>query len=46
MGKTYKELNPYVSPQIILEEEYTTKTDIWSIGVIFYELCCGKLPFG
>ncbi len=26
----------YMSPQILKHEKYTTKSDIWSIGLIFY----------
>lgn len=24
---------------------YSTKADIWALGVILYQLCCFKLPF-
>jgi calcium-dependent protein kinase len=34
----------YVSPEM-LEKTFTEKTDLWSIGVIIYELLVGKLPF-
>ena len=27
---------PYTSPQIYKEEPYTNKSDLWSVGVIFY----------
>lgn len=35
----------YMSPQIVHEEEYTFKTDIWSLGCLFFELLTGKTPF-
>lgn len=35
----------YMSPQIVEEKRYTYKTDIWSMGVIYYELLTGKYPF-
>ena len=35
----------YFSPEIINGESYNYKTDIWSLGVVLYELCCLKLPF-
>lgn len=35
----------YMSPQIVDDTHYTYKTDIWSLGVIYYELLTGKYPF-
>lgn len=35
----------YLSPEIINSQPYSFATDIWSIGVILYELCCLKPPF-
>ena len=35
----------YLSPQIIKEEEYSFDTDIWSLGVTFYQLMTFNLPF-
>lgn len=35
----------YLSPEIINAEEYSFATDIWSLGVILYEMCCQKPPF-
>ena len=35
----------YMSPQILKSEPYTVKSDIWSIGLIYYEMLYGKLPY-
>jgi len=35
----------YLSPEIIQGRPYSFKSDIWSLGVMFYELCALKPPF-
>ena len=35
---------PYMSPEMF-ESKSTHKTDVWSLGVILYQLCTFKLPF-
>jgi serine/threonine protein kinase len=35
----------YLSPEICQNEPYTAKTDIWSCGVLLYELCALDTPF-
>lgn len=35
----------YMSPEMLVKGPYTAKTDIWSLGVCFYELVYGKSPF-
>lgn len=35
----------YMSPQVLAQKNYTDKTDIWSLGILFYELLFAKLPY-
>jgi serine/threonine protein kinase len=35
----------YCSPEIIMRKPYSIKTDIWSMGVVFYVLISGYFPF-
>ena len=35
----------YLSPELVENRLYNEKTDIWSLGVILYELCCLQPPF-
>ncbi len=35
----------YMAPELVQEQPYTPAVDIWSMGVILYELFVGKPPF-
>jgi serine/threonine protein kinase len=32
----------YMSPEILNNQKYSSKTDVWSLGFIFYEVLFGK----
>ena len=35
----------YMSPQILSKQSYTNKSDLWSVGLIFYEMIYGHTPW-
>ncbi|EGR33731.1 protein kinase domain protein, partial [Ichthyophthirius multifiliis] len=35
----------YLAPELIENRPYTTKVDIWGLGILIYELCALKPPF-
>ena len=34
----------YMSPEVFSNIEYTSKTDIWSLGILFYYICALEMP--
>ena len=35
----------YMAPEMVLEQSYDYKIDIWALGVLIFELVHGKAPF-
>ena len=35
----------FSSPEILIQNEFSEKSDAWALGVILHQLCCLKLPF-
>ena len=35
----------YMSPQLLMKQKYNNKSDLWSVGLIFYEMLHGKTPW-
>ncbi len=35
----------YMSPQLLKRLKYTNKSDLWSIGLIYYEMLQGRTPW-
>jgi serine/threonine protein kinase len=35
----------YMSPERCLGEDYSFLSDVWSVGMVIYELACGRYPF-
>ena len=35
----------YMAPQLVEERNYSYKADLWSLGVLYFELLTGKHPF-
>ncbi|KAJ3134379.1 G2-specific serine/threonine protein kinase [Irineochytrium annulatum] len=44
-AKTYVGTPFYMSPEIVNESAYNTKSDVWALGCLIYELCTLEPPF-
>ncbi len=36
---------PYMAPEVLRAEEATTRSDLWALGVMLYEMASGRRPF-
>ncbi|KAF3902394.1 Myosin-IIIB [Dactylellina cionopaga] len=45
MATTYVGTPYYMSPEIVCDLPYTSRSDIWSLGCVIYELCALCPPF-
>lgn len=34
-----------MAPEVIKEQKFSTKSDVWAVGIILYEICSGLPPF-
>jgi serine/threonine protein kinase len=44
-AKTYVGTPYYMSPELANDSYYNSKSDIWALGCLIYELCCLEPPF-
>ncbi|KAJ3158996.1 Serine/threonine-protein kinase ulk3 [Geranomyces michiganensis] len=35
----------YMAPEVLKEDRYDSRCDLWSVGVVFYEMLVSKVPF-
>ena len=35
----------YIAPEVFNDKPYSFEADIWSLGVLLYEMCCLEYPF-
>ena len=35
----------YIAPEVFNESPYSFEADIWSLGIMLYEMCCLEYPF-
>ncbi|KAF7336034.1 Non-specific serine/threonine protein kinase [Mycena sanguinolenta] len=45
LSPTFYGTAEYLAPEILDELRYSKVADFWSLGVLFFEMCCGWSPF-
>ena len=45
MRETFCGTPLYVSPELLKRKNYNNKIDVWSVGILTYELLFGRVPF-
>eukprot|EP01080_Neovahlkampfia_damariscottae_P006468 gene6468-10474_t len=45
LAKTFAGSPLYMAPEVLNQKKYDSKVDLWSIGIIFYELLAGHRPY-
>ena len=45
IARTYIGTSAYMAPERLLGEDYRLRADVWSLGVLLFELVCGRFPY-
>ena len=46
IADTFLYASAYVAPEVVQGQQFDTRSDIYALGVILFELLCGRTPFG